>query len=135
MTPKVNDYVRIFFRNGMQAEGNIIMWSSNRSSLALPDGKSTCIIMKTDEDIMMLQILNDISETKIGLREHFNELEEQFENTVELPSDDDLRLKKLADLKKMMIEQEKKIISEQLKDHTISTVQRPQYGTPDIFKK
>lgn len=135
MNPQINDYIKIIFRNGMQAEGHVVSWSETRSVLSLPDGKSTCIIMNCNEDIMMIQVLNNLTNTKIGLREHMTELEEKFEDAHDLPSNNEMRLKKLAELKKMMIDQEKKIISEQLKDHTISTTQRPQYGNLDIFKK
>ncbi len=135
MIPQIGQYIKIFLRNGMQAEGIVSIWSDTKSVLALSDGKSDCLIMKTAEDVVMVQMLHDLSETKVGLREHMTELEEQFQDTYELPSADQLRIQKMADLKKMMVEQEKKIITNKIVDHNISTIQRPQYGLPHIFKK
>lgn len=135
MIPQVGQYVKVIFRNGMQAEGTVAAWSDDKSVVNLPDNKSVCLIMNTKEDVLMVQMVNDISETKIGLREHMEELENQFHETYKEPSVNDLRLKKLAELKQMMIEQEKKIVKEKVVDHSITTVQGPKYGQPNFFKK
>jgi hypothetical protein len=101
----------------MQTEGYVTSWSEAMSVVSMPDGKSSCLIMKTLDDVLSVQVFHDNSETKVGLREHMSNLEEQFQATYEMPSADDLRLKKLSDLKKLMVEQEKKIIKDKLVDH------------------
>jgi sRNA-binding regulator protein Hfq len=135
MTPQIGQYIKVFFRNGMQAEGIVQSWSEMKSVLLIADGKDLCLILKTEEDVILVQMINDISKTKVGLREHMNELEEQFQETYKMPSADELRIKKLSDLKQMMIEQEKKIIKDKMVDHNIPIGQGTTYGLPSIFKK
>lgn len=135
MIPKLGQYVKVYFRNGMQTEGTISVWSKEESVILMPDGKSSCLIMNTSEDVCSVQMFHDMSETKIGLREHLTNLEEQFQETYEAPSEDDLRLKKLSDLKKLMVEQEKKIIKDKLVDHNISGAPKPEYEKIPSFLK
>ncbi len=135
MIPQVGQYVKVYFRNGMHAEGTVSTWSKEESVILMPDGKSSCLIMQTNEDVCSVQMFHDMSETKIGLREHMSNLEEQFQDTYAAPSEDELRLKKLSDLKKLMVEQEKKIIKDKLVDHNISAVQKPTYETIPTFLK
>ena len=132
--PQIGQYVKVYFRNGMQTEGRITFWSETRGVVLMPDEKSSCLVMNTSEDIISIQVFHDLKETTVGLREHMSNLEEQFQETYVAPSNDDLRLKKLADLKTLMVEQEKKIIQNKLVDHNISEAIRPQYGNPFLKK-
>ena len=58
-------------------------------------------------------------------------LEEEFQETYEMPSNDDLRIKRLAQLRIMMADQDRKIIENKLNEHTIvSEGTKVQYGNP-----
>lgn len=125
--------VVVFFRTGIELIGTVDMWSDDKSILTVDN--NAYIIMKTAEDVMMVRIMqqNSIKPVEVA-QEEMRELEEEFQEIYEEPSDNDLRLKKLADLKTMMIDQEKKIIAEKIRSHTISDAQKVKYGNPFYSK-
>jgi hypothetical protein len=63
------------------------------------------------------------------------ELQAEFEEVLEQPSSDPNRIKRLADLRIMMAEADRKIIEDKLKDHNINEVKKVEYGYPGFFKK
>lgn len=126
-------YVRIIFRNSMQMEGVIESWSEEESILVPPEGTDKFIIFHTEQDVLGVKVCQELPAKK--KHKKFEEIVNQFKEVQETPSADDLRLQNLAQLKILMNEQEKKIISEKVRDHNISNVRQTQYGFPGITKK
>ena len=135
MTPQKGQYVKIVFRNSTQLEGFVETWSSAKSILKTRDEQSFCVIMKTDEDVMVVKIMTAPPKTIGDLQKHYEETNEEFQEVLDSSSDDELRTANLVKLKKMMAEQEAKIIRDKLKSHTITEVRKPEYGIPQFLKK
>ena len=132
MLVKKDDRVKVVLRNSIQVDGIVESWSEQESVLLLEDGSGKMIITKTSEDVMLIKIIS--TPTIEELEEEKEELAERFDETYLEPSDDGLRLKKLADLRKELDQQDKKIISEKLKSHSITEVRPVRYES-HIFKK
>ena len=136
MMPQKEQYVKLIFRNGTVAEGRVEEWSDKISVLVSGNDQCRLLIMNTAEDIMLVKIDmmtktgNDMP--TISAQKHLEELNEQFEEEYDKPSTDELRLKKLADLRKLMIEEEKKVVAAKLNEHTISNTNPVGYGNPFI---
>lgn len=129
MNPQKGQYVRCILRNNMIIEGNVESWSSGKSTLRSSDGNSISTIQHTSQDVVAFKI---ILKTPIRVKK---DLEEKFEQTQQLPSNDEFRLKNMAELKILMTEEEKKAISEQIKDHHINNNRKVIYEQPGFLKK
>lgn len=116
MQPQKSQFVKIVFRNGSLLEGTVLEWSDAESILLSSDEKSTLVILQTKQDILFFKIVADYLSPK-ELPKKTLELEQAFQEEYEKPSADELRVKKLAQLKIMMNEQEKVIISHKLREH------------------
>lgn len=122
MIPQKGQQIRCVLRNNLIIDGIVDSWSDGKSVLRSKDGTSISIIQHTAQDIVVVKIiLKEAAQIK-------TELEEAFEKIYESPSEDELRLKNLAELKNLMNEQEKKIVAEKLKDHHIDGVRKVTYG-------
>lgn len=133
MKPQKGQYVKIIFNNATQAEGFVEEWSDNTSVLKAEDNSSYLVINKTFEDIMAIKIMITHIPTTQN-KQKFEKLVEEFQETYERPSGNDLRLKRLGHLRGMMAEQEKKIVAEKMVEHIPSNVQGVKYGNPFITK-
>jgi hypothetical protein len=147
MIPQVGQQVKCILRTGAMVEGIVEEWGETVQMLSL-DGESILIIPRPSEDIMLIKILL-ISEEEIP-KESFkdpelvvaisnnvpypNSLEEEFDEVYNQPSGDDLRTKKMAELKILLAEQDKKIVSEKIKDHHIGNTRKVEYGFPQLNK-
>jgi hypothetical protein len=133
MIPNKGQYVKIIFRNATQAEGVVETWTDQQSVLRASDGESLLVINRTAEDVMAYKIvINHTSSNK----QTFNDLTNEFQETYEQPSASDLRLKKLGQLRGLMVEQEKHIIANKLREHVPSAPLNmgARYGHPFIKK-
>lgn len=129
MTPQKGQHIKCILRNNLVVEGIVEFWSDDKSILRSLDGANISIIQHSAQDIVVIKIiLKESSQIK-------NELETKFDEVYQQPSEDTLRLKNMAELKILMIEQEKKIIAEKIKDHHIGEVKKVNYGQPKFFKK
>lgn len=133
-------HVKIILRNGAMAEGTVEEWYANEVKLKSLDGESILIITHPAEDIMLIKVfLEKESEEEENLltEEDADEFAEQFTEAEAThdPTDPDSR-KSLAQLRIEMIQQERKIIAEKLKNHSPSTGPgKVQYGYPGLGKK
>lgn len=142
MIPQKDEYVRVIFRNSTQAEGIVQSWSEHEAILRSLDGASLLIIQDTSSDIMAVKVYlaapdtstPDVLDKEI---EHKEEIDSDFEEVKqEVGVDEYLRAKTLLELRRLQLEQDRKIISERLKDHTPSGNQmKVQYELPRFFKK
>jgi hypothetical protein len=118
--------------NAIQIAGVVEVWSEQESILMLKDG-SKWIIHNTAKDVMLTKLV--VMEP--SLKETQNErhaLQEEFEEACQAASDD-LRVKKLAELKILLNNQEKQIISQKLREHEITEVKPVQYEQPRFSTK
>ncbi len=122
MTPQKGQYVKLMFRNGAQAEGFVESWSDAQSVLKSDNG-SLFLVQRTAEDVMAVKIVMDFV-PRVTLEQKLEEYQQQFDEELEKPSSDDLRIKNLAQLKSAMIQQEKKITAAKLSSHDISSGNR-----------
>lgn len=128
-------YVKCWFRNNVMIEGYVESWTDKQSVLKSLDGKSILIIFNTDDDIVAIKVMLPKWDQPSSPTEIKTELEEKFQKIYDEPSDSELRVLKLSQLKQMMNEQEKKIITDKLKSHTIDGARKIEYGYPGIHKK
>lgn len=133
MIPQIGQHVKCILRTGVMVEGIIEEWGESVQLKSL-DGESILIIPHYTNDIMMIKIMLP---KKIENKEEQiiskNKLEKEFEEAYKQPSEENFRIKKLAELKKLLINQEKKIISEKIKDHNIEAIKKAEYGYPGFF--
>jgi hypothetical protein len=120
MIPQANQQVKCILKNGALVEGFVQEWSDQEVILRSLDGESILIVTHPREDIVLIRILLEIPENIEQPAKVKTELEEQFQQAYEEPSGDDLRTKRLAELKVLLLKQEKKIVAEKLKDHNLS---------------
>lgn len=154
MIPETGQHVKLILKNNTLVEGIVEEWFNNYVKLKSLDEKSILIIPHPNEDIMLIKILlTDFPKLEFVKLEKDNgtevvtsseayrvdseiaSLQEQFQHTLALPSDTPDRLKTLAELKRLMNEQERKIVSEKVKNHYIDGTRKVQYGYPGFFKK
>ena len=140
MIPKKDQHVRCVLRNNLIIEGTVDSWSDAKSVLRSLDGSSVSIIQHTAQDIVVVKIIlqEPVKEKKEPIQarvEAKTELEKKFDEVYQSPSDNELRVKNLAELKTLMNEQERKIISERIKNHQATDVRKVTYGQPEFLKK
>lgn len=128
MNPQKGQQVRCVLRNNLIVDGIVESWSENKSVLRSKDGCSISVIQHTEQDVVIVKIL---LKEPVQVKQ---DLEHQFEGEWEKPSEDELRLKNLADLKSMMIAQEKKIIAHKLQEHHIGETKKVAYGQPGFLQ-
>lgn len=135
--PKEGDRVKCLLRNNTLAEGIVKIWDNNLVQLLSFDEQSLLIIHHPQDDIILTKIIlcYDPSPHKDKVVPINNELEQQFEKAYEEPSNKPFRLQKLTELRALLAEQDKNIIANKLKVHSISDVRKVKYEYPGIFSK
>lgn len=136
MIPQVGMHVKCILRTGAIAEGIVENWYQNEVHLTSLDGESLLVITHPDEDIMLIKIIlkssTQLPEPTLVPK---MKLQDEFQIVYEQPSNSDLRIKKMAELKIMMAEQEKRILTEKMKDHHVGEIRKVTYGYPGPNKK
>jgi hypothetical protein len=135
----IGKHVQILLQNNMILEGTVIEWSPHQVVISSLDDESTSVILHPKEDIRVVKIIGKQNAESVQKPEATEKkkikLEQEFDETYQMPSDNNLRLKKLAELKSELIEQEKLMIASRLKEHTIGDVKTVKYEQPRFFKK
>lgn len=126
----LNKRAKLILNNGIVLEGIIKEWNDQFVRLISLDETSSSFITHPKEDIRVIKILHDKEN-----EEKLSELEEKFEEIYQQPSENELRVKNLAELKSELIKQDKKIIAQKLREHYISGARKVEYGQPRFFKK
>jgi sRNA-binding regulator protein Hfq len=119
----LGQHVKCFLRNTMVLEGIAEEWSDTRVVLKSLDGKSLMIVHRPVEDIVLTKVVleepAEISkEAKVVEEtEHKQRVKEKL-NEVLLPTGDpDLDKSNIKQLRQLVVEQEKKIITEKRREH------------------
>lgn len=125
-------YIKVIFKNNTLIEGIVESWSDQQSILKSADGSNLFIIFQTLEDVMAVKIvLNYCPPGELNKR--LLQTQSKFEEVKASPSNDDLRIKRLSELRKELIKQEKEIVAHQLKEHAVSGTSRVNYGIPNLI--
>lgn len=127
-----NQSVKILFRNGTSVEGIVDVWDEDYI-LRSGDGKSYLIIQSPEQDILAIKVMlneNEISEPKVLIKEP----PPPVENSASIPTQEELRTKKIAELHMLKIAQEKQEIANKLNSHGISEIKPIIYGYPNLNK-
>jgi hypothetical protein len=153
MKPKIGDTVKIFIKSSV-VEGRVYKWGK-KIVLSSDDNKSFMVINKP-KNIFMYKVLQsylpietskqipeDKSEELVAepLAEgidswHSGESSEVFlDQDIDLPMEMDLRAKSLAELHKLKIEEERKLVAQKLKQHHTTGLKKVNYELPGFFKK
>lgn len=151
MMPVVGQHVKCILRTGAMAEGIVEEWLDDVVQLRSLDGESVLIIPHPNDDIILIKIvlsmvkidspvINEINDSadvidSRGVQIIEGELNQKYQEAIALPIEDPKRVKTLAELRIMMAAQEKKIISEKVKNHHITETPKVQYGQPRFLKK
>ena len=135
-----NKKVKLLLSGNIIVEGVVKSWNANSVHLISLDGSSTSIITHPNEDIRVIKVFEDKVEDVELPKNNVSKvtasnLQNKFEEMYKQPVSDNLRLKKLVDLKKDLIQQEKEIIANKLKEHTVEEVRKVKYEQPGFFKK
>ncbi len=123
MDPEKGTFVSVYFKNGILEQGIVESWSDNKSVLKSVSGNSLIIIQKTLEDVMLVKI--EIKSKPIEFDDEIK-LEEPEPNQ-------NLRVMKLAELRRQKIIEDRRLAREQLttfkaSDNTGETA----YGIPKL---
>lgn len=129
MRPEIGQRVKCVLNNGTVIEGIVKNWGNEVELLSL-DEQSILIIPRPTTDIMLIKIM-----LKSKKKETVSNLEEEFDKVYEQPSNDDLRLNKMVELKTLLADQERAIIKNKLHNHQIGNIRKVEYGFPGLGKK
>lgn len=131
---EIGQNVKCILTNSSIVEGSVFEFNDDCLKLKSLDGNDLFIINNPKQNIMITKItINKIPKSK--LIDEKKDLEELFKKEYDKPSNDNLRANNLAKLKIMLIEQERKIVSEAVKNHSIGEVNQTKYTNIDLFKK
>jgi hypothetical protein len=140
LIPAVGQYVKCLLTSNNLVEGYVEFWDSTQVQLKSLDNKSILIINHPDDGISVIKIMlnepqKETIKPELIKQENLTDLDKQFKQTYDQPSGDDLRTKKLAELRILQAEQEKKIVSEKLRQHHIAEVRKVTYGYPRFISQ
>lgn len=142
ITVDKGQYVKLFLRNGMALEGIVEESTGAQVVLRSINDQSLMIIHRPSEDIMLTKVMvnaemvaepdpkpepkpvPELSEMQVKIKEKLQEVQQI--------SDPDLQNMSIADLRALVIEQEKQIIAQKRKEHFGSpgAAKLTQYSTP-----
>lgn len=130
-------YIECALKNGWIVSGTIDDISSTALQLTRSDGKGIAIILRPNEEIVVIKIpfkIESVVKSDDVKKYPENDTESQI-NKPSMPHEDPDTLKTLSELRVEYLEQEKQEISNKLRSHEISDVRKVEYGYPGFFKK
>lgn len=145
----VGKHVKILLQSNLIVEGIVKEWAPSQVSVESIEEKSISIILHPQQDIRVVKIYDHDNVTNASAENITQKLdaipqkitndnsatEKKFEEVYQSPSDNELRLKNLVELKSELIKEEKEIIASKLKSHTLGEVRQVKYEQPRFFKK
>lgn len=120
MIPQPGNIIVVFFRNGVQLEGEVLEWTDEKSVLKSPAGASIIVIQKTLDDVMFYK---------------FSNAKNDYEKLREKPRKEEDDIKTMARLKNDLNELERAELREKLTNHTADGIREIKYGLPNINSK
>lgn len=137
----IDKHVKLLLNSSIIIEGIVKKWDNQEVHILSMDGLSTSIITHPKEDIRVIKVIhqNEVIQPSpqevASVLNSAKELEKKFEEVYNKPSDDELRIKNLAELRIEMVKQEKQILAEKLRNHHINNTVKVDYNPPSFFKK
>jgi LysM repeat protein len=141
-------YVKLLLTGNIVVEGLVQEWDAEKVILLSEDNSTTSIITHPKDDIRVVKVINNqVKPVEVVTKKNTSslhvspfavnntELHQKFEETYDMPVEDDMRLQNLSQLKKELIKQDLKIIAGKIKSHTIDEVRKVNYDYPGFFKK
>lgn len=132
MLPDTGKHVRVVFRNGTVIDGIVKEWVSNYVQLESLTDQSMIIITHPEEDIMLIKILLDppAKSESVPEKQQIRKLADQLLEVPETEAQADLQQKSMAELKRMVVDQDRKMIQRKIREHFPSgyTPHKPDYG-------
>lgn len=147
MNPSDNSRVKILLTNSTVVEGTVKKWFGESIVLQSLNDDSTMIIINPQQNVMLVKVYSESAseepdyENKTEepmttfVEEPQTQLQLEFEEVLDQPSDDPIRNKTLAHLRTLMAEEDRQIIANKLKSHHIGDAKRVQYEQPNFIKK
>lgn len=138
--------VRVIFKNGMSVDGIIQEWSNDLSILKNEDNDNLLLIYETSTNVMMVQVI--VKETKEEWRKRradaiealeqeakatYSEIKDPNPKELELECyepDPTLRAQKLAELRKLQLQEHKKQLQQHIKAWRAGGVPQVKYTYP-----
>ena len=133
-----NTHIKCILSNNISIEGYFISSSNDDIRIYSLDKKSVIVINNPKQNVILTKIfLQEEMEQKSEIKEQAPPILE--EEKIEVVNNnnqenEDLKLKNLAELKILKNEQEKKIIAEKLRGHTITGASEVRYTIPSFFR-
>jgi hypothetical protein len=141
MKQEAGQHVKILLVNSTIVEGIVEEWNDESMILKSIGEKSYIIIKRPQSDIMLIKVMLDSVaeknkiEPKLDTNDYKSELNSEFNRVYNQPSGDPLRDKRLAELKILINEADRQIISNKLKSHHIGNAKKVKYEYPGFFTK
>lgn len=133
--PVPNDkHVKVVFRNGTVVEGIVKEWVSNYVEIRSLSDESIMIIAHPEEDIMLIKVLPDKPAAEESEAAEKQQIREKVAEVLESPQTEEqagLQQKSIAELQRMVAEQDRKLIRRRIRDHYHSAYvpHKPNYGS------
>jgi hypothetical protein len=122
-------YVKVIFRNSIQAEGYVESWGNNEAVLLSADNRSRFVIFNIEQDVIGVKMCYE-EQALAAAEQEFEKIVEEFSEVQQQPSATENRLAQMAILKTRMNAQEKTIIADRLRSRKLTPIQPPQYQLP-----
>jgi small-conductance mechanosensitive channel len=122
-------------------EGIVQSWDNREGVLKSLDGKSLMIIQHPNRDILAIQVIlveQNIQELKNKTEQSISKTAGDIIKSIQNSDSQEIindHIKTIAELKKDLDEQERKIVAEKLKDHYIGSTGKAKYELPGFCKK
>ncbi len=133
MKPQPSQHVKCFLRNSTVVEGVVEEWSDTSIVLKSLDDKSFLILHNPAADIVLTKVLTVPEgtrrepEVKQAIRTKLQE--------AQVIEDPELQNKSIQELRQMVVEQEKMIIANKIKEHHLGDVRQVKYQYPSFMTK
>ncbi len=139
MNIEKGQHVKYFLRNGMVLEGIVEEDTAAQVVLQALDGQSIMILHHPAEDIMMTKVVLTEQSPEIPEEQpqaEPTEMQEQIKGKLQevhqMPEDPELQKKTIAELRQLVMEQERQIITQKRREHfgTAGNGKLTQYSSP-----
>lgn len=136
MSPEVGQHVKCVLKNNALVEGIVQEWSQSKVVLKSLDEKSLLIIHSGTQDIVFTKVILEEIKLPQNTENISAVIANKIKETLDIPEEQvELKSKSVEELILLRDEQERKIISDRLKEHSASEVRTIKYGTPGFFTK
>lgn len=129
---ELNSKIRIYYKNGFQAEGIVKFWSNINGILISEQSQDKLLVNTSWDEILMIRILSDHKSVTNRVVEINREDDPKNLQLPEPEPDLNLRAKKLAELRMMQLEQHKQKLHKTMFEN-ISEPRITNYDTPLQF--